>query len=25
MRAPSWKETVFVVHAGENTISIHID
>jgi uncharacterized protein (DUF2141 family) len=25
MRAPSWKETVFVVHAGENAISIHID
>ncbi len=25
MHAPSWKETVFVVHAGDNTISIHID
>jgi uncharacterized protein (DUF2141 family) len=25
MRAPSWKETVFVVYAGENAISIHID
>ena len=25
MHAPSWKETVFVVHAGENAISIHID
>jgi len=25
MRAPSWKETVFVVHAGDNAISIHID
>jgi uncharacterized protein (DUF2141 family) len=25
MRAPSWKQTVFVVHAGENAISIHID
>jgi uncharacterized protein (DUF2141 family) len=25
MRAPSWKETVFVVHAGENAISIHLD
>jgi uncharacterized protein (DUF2141 family) len=25
MHAPSWKETVFVVHTGENSISIHID
>jgi uncharacterized protein (DUF2141 family) len=25
MRAPSWKETVFVVHAGDNAIYIHID
>jgi len=25
MHAPSWKETVFVVHAGENAIFIHID
>jgi uncharacterized protein (DUF2141 family) len=25
MHAPSWKETVFVVHAGDNAISIHID
>lgn len=25
MHAPSWKETVFVVHAGDNSISIHID
>jgi uncharacterized protein (DUF2141 family) len=25
MRAPSWKETVFLVHAGDNAISIHID
>ena len=25
MHAPSWKETVFVVHEGDNTISIHID
>jgi uncharacterized protein (DUF2141 family) len=25
MHAPSWKETVFVVHAGDNVISIHIN
>jgi uncharacterized protein (DUF2141 family) len=25
MRAPSWQETVFLVHAGDNAISIHID
>jgi len=25
MHAPFWKETVFVVHAGENAISIHLD
>jgi uncharacterized protein (DUF2141 family) len=25
MRAPSWQDTVFVVHAGDNSISIHID
>src|SRR5271167_252814 len=25
MHAPSWKETVFLVHAGDNAISIHID
>jgi len=25
MHAPSWKETVFAVHAGDNAISIHID
>ena len=25
MHAPSWKETVFVVHEGDNTISIHIE
>jgi uncharacterized protein (DUF2141 family) len=25
MHAPSWKETVFVVHTGENAISIHLD
>jgi uncharacterized protein (DUF2141 family) len=25
MHAPSWRETVFVVHAGDNAISIHID
>ena len=25
MHAPSWKQTVFVVHAGDNAISIHID
>jgi uncharacterized protein (DUF2141 family) len=25
MHAPSWKETVFVVRAGDNAISIHID
>lgn len=25
MHAPSWSETVFVVHAGDNAISIHID
>jgi uncharacterized protein (DUF2141 family) len=25
MHAPSWKETVFIVHAGDNAISIHID
>ena len=25
MHAPSWKETMFVVHTGENAISIHLD
>jgi uncharacterized protein (DUF2141 family) len=25
MHAPSWKETVFTVQAGDNVISIHID
>jgi len=25
MHAPSWKETTFAVHAGDNAISIHID
>jgi uncharacterized protein (DUF2141 family) len=25
MRAPSWKEAVFAVHAGENAISIHLE
>jgi uncharacterized protein (DUF2141 family) len=25
MHAPSWKETAFAVHAGDNAISIHID
>ena len=25
MRAPSWKETVFEVRAGDNSISIHIE
>jgi uncharacterized protein (DUF2141 family) len=25
MHAPSWRETVFVVHEGENAIAIHID
>jgi uncharacterized protein (DUF2141 family) len=25
MHAPSWKETVFVVHSGDNVISIHIE
>lgn len=25
MHVPSWKETVFVVHTGENAISIHLD
>jgi uncharacterized protein (DUF2141 family) len=25
MHAPSWKETMFVVHTGENDISIHLD
>lgn len=25
MHAPSWKETVFLVHPGDNAISIHIN